>query len=219
MILKRAFTIVEDIYVYSYNISEQCITSKEHSFVHRRGSYKQHLSLFNNTKRGINMQYNLEEKMPGSITTYMTKDCNDNQEIKFIIKENKETILQVGSAPIIDIRGGMVRGDKCIALVMMFKFNDTDVMYDVWFNYNSKLGKEAVKILMNQKKIFFTCADENCNSLYTFSIRNSMAKLARNYSVMSGEYLEWTEQEYHALQNKTYTQCNFERKRLWDALD
>ncbi len=140
------------------------------------------------------------------------------EEVSFVIKEGQYTIAKIGKAPIINVRGGVIRGDDAAAMVAMFSFNDMPFKYDTWFNYYSMYGRTAIDRLLKQESILFDFIDTSCNTIQQCRITNRLADLARNYSVICSEYLSWEEHDYYRVKGSVYDECGTDNEKLWSSL-
>lgn len=77
-------------------------------------------------------------------------------EVSFFIRETPAIMKMYGERPKIEITAGLLEEKEASPFVVIIKFNNNiRLMYEVWFNFYSELGKISFYLLKDQKKIIF----------------------------------------------------------------
>lgn len=139
-------------------------------------------------------------------------------EVVFIVKEDDKNLANIGKAPLVNIRGGVIRGDLSSAMLVMLKFNENDESYPLWFNYKSSYGKKTLECLQKQETILIECVDIHSESVFQFRVKNNINKLSINYIAISREYVTWEESDHLKLIEEMYKGNQYNLDIIWDTL-
>jgi hypothetical protein len=143
---------------------------------------------------------------------------SDKEEVSIIVKEDEYHLNKIGKAPMVNIRGGIVRNENAAVMIVMFNFNDVDYKYELWLNYRNNFGKKAVTLLLNQETILIECCDKELKTVHQFRINNSLKKLATSCIAISGEYITWDNEDCIKLVEELYVANPNDIDSVWNRL-
>lgn len=116
---------------------------------------------------------NLQHLSLGDFTSYICKFNNAYTASAFILKTDKDSIDNITSNLVVDMKDVSYYSDGQAALLFLFKFSENNALiFGRWFNYLNEGDSEHLQMLLFQKEIPICLVDENNDILNTLWVDN-----------------------------------------------
>ncbi|AYE32968.1 hypothetical protein [Clostridium septicum] len=124
----------------------------------------------------------LKDIEAGNLTNYICNFKDDITFSTFFLKETDINIKKIKDNLIIDIKDISYFSNRQAALLILFKFADSDkLIYGRWYNYSNDTDRKNLELLLFQNEIPITIVDKNNCSVFTAWCHNIFKNNIREY--------------------------------------
>jgi hypothetical protein len=155
------------------------------------------------------------------IYNLVSMDEGKTFQFAFLIKEETKYINRHKYKPSIEVRIGLIKETNVLAIPMMVLVNkDFDMLYEGFFNYyqDSGFGKEYLKALSTQDKIYLIFYNENNEDVRTIELNNLIKDDMMEFGMRLYNSKQWSMHDFDIAKEKIYKKYN-SPMLLWENLN
>lgn len=157
----------------------------------------------------------IKQAAPGACTYAVAQAGHTPEETVFLIREQSGIIAELGRAPTIHVRAGLIVESGVLLLPVLIKVSGE--LYETWMNYHAEVCPPALACLAIQEQIGLHFFDDRGVRARAIAVPNQLQAFWRDTLRTLAQAPPWSMAAFDAARERVYATYPTVRD-LWHAL-